>query len=513
MATKTSSSAGRKKTSAGTTQKKTSGDAVYQQRVSETFKKIHEQLKLVNLEKNQTRTFSTYTKSRLRTYLKNPKTNENNLRQLSYFLYRYCQPYRKTIWYYATMYSLNSVSIIPSGIDITKNYNVKKIKKNWNTTAKKFEQMALDQCMLPMFITAWIGDLACGYIHDDGNTFFIQVLNSDYCKVSAIDGGALRYAFDFTYFTTYPDDLALYPKEFQQKYKKYQNDSTLRWQELDYAHEICLKVNSDDLTLCMPPFVAMFEEIIDNVDLRSIENVKDNLSIYKLLVARLQPLSSAQTADDFEIDVPTALEYYNKLCNALPEEVSAILSPMPIDTIEFEGSTTDDTDMISNSNKNIFKNATSSPILYSDDTGTTISGLKAIADENTVLKALLPQVQSWLNIYLDYVIGNDHAKVRFLEIGPYTRANRKKEFLESATYSLPEKLAAAAMDGFTPLEAMSLSILENECLELSTAWEPLQSSHTQSSTSEDPTTATGGRPTSDSTDLTDAGADTRDDQK
>ena len=42
-------------------------------------------------------------------------------------------------------------------------------------------------------------------------------------------------------------------------------------------------------------------------------------------------------------------------------------------------------------------------------------------------------------------------------------------------------MAVAALDGFDPLEIMSMEFLENDCFKLHDTWIPLQSSFTRSS--------------------------------
>ena len=41
-------------------------------------------------------------------------------------------------------------------------------------------------------------------------------------------------------------------------------------------------------------------------------SIKDKLSIYKLLVAKIDTLSNAKEPDDFAIDLNTAVSFYNK---------------------------------------------------------------------------------------------------------------------------------------------------------------------------------------------------------
>lgn len=478
----------------------------------ERFKKIQDRIQLQNLTKTSTRRFTIYNKEKLRKMLKDPKRNEIQLRSLSIFLYRLCYPYRRLIWYQATMMDLNAVSVIPF-IDITKENNQKKIIKNYYKTANKLQQMALDQCMLPMLLTAWREDTAFGYIYDDGRDFFIHMLDGKYCQISAIDRGVLRYAFDFTYFDDFPDDLEYWDSEFEKKYKKYKQNKAPRWQELDYKREICLKVNIDDLTLSYPPYAPMFEAMIDLVDLQGAQAVKDEASDYKLLVARLETMTGTKEPDDFQVDPDTALKYYELFEQSLPDGVSAAISPLPIEPIEFDADDTAGVDAISNSTKNLFKTSGGSQILYNDNTGTTITTAQILSDSKIALAALLPQVQTWCNCYMADTIGKDHGHIKYIECTPYTRAEKKKELLQSGQSGLPVKLSIAALDGYTPMEALSLLFIENDCLVLHDKMVPLSTSWTK------PAEATGGKvtgdgsegaPTKEGGDLSDEGEESRD---
>ena len=76
-------------------------------------------------------------------------------------------------------------------------------------------------------------------------------------------------------------------------------------------------------------------------------------------------------------------------------------------------------------------------------------------------------------------------------------------------------MAVAALDGFSPLETLSMQFLENDCLKLHEVWRPLQSSFTGNSgaIAEGTDPIEGGAPKKDATDLTDEGAETRDQGK
>lgn len=473
------------------------------QKYQEAFAATRDAIQLINLTQNESRTFVTFSRERLRQYMQNPKANEANLRQLSQFLYRMSHPYRRLINYQAMHVDLTAQSIIPLQ-DFTKERDVEKTIENYYKTLEKVHHVNLDSEIYKCLVIAWREDIFFGYVYEDETGFFIMPLDGNYCKVSSINyDGTLNFAFDFSYFRSHSDLLEWWDPEFKKKYNSYTGDNNLRWQELDPERTMCLKVNLDDPTLILPPFVALFEPMIDLIDLQSIQKVKDELSIYKLLVARLRPLNGTNIPDDWEVDIDTAIEYYNKFAESLPPAVDAAISPLPIDAIEFKETDTSDDDMISKSMSNLLKQAGGSQILDNDKSGATIFKAQIIFDTQNALRPVLSQINKWINRYIGYELGDDHAYVKYLPVSPWTKTDYKDELLSSAQYGVPVKMAVAALDGFDPLEILSMEFLENDCFKLHETWIPLQSTYTQSSNSNEK---------SDS-DMTDEGLDTRDEEK
>ena len=500
-------------TPSGTKSVKEMKDALQKyENLKEIFAATNEALKLVDLTKTETRTYQTYSRETLRTYLKSPKSYESQIRNLSKYLYRLCYEYRRICIFYASMICGDAFNIIPL-VDPTQENNPDDVLAKYYETLIRWQRMDFANELVKLLIVAWREDTVYAYVYDDsdqeGGTCFFHILDGDYCRICAIEEGVFRFAFDFSYFRSHKSELEFWDVEFQHKYRKYESDSTLRWQELDPERQICFKVNSDDPTMDYPSFASLFEAIINAIDLQALQNAKDELSVYKLLVARLQPLSGTDTPDDFEVDVNTAIKYYNRLAESLPESIASCISPLPIEAIEFKDlNTTDDTDMISSSLSNIFKHI-GGVILDNDKSGTAITNMQTILDMKMGQATLLPQVQRWLNLYFNYVIGEDHAYIKYIDgVSPYTRESKRKELLESAQNGLPTKLEISILDGKSPLETTSMLYLENEVLGLTEKLIPLSTSYTKSSSdAADP--VTGGAPTKDDTDLSDEGDATR----
>lgn len=478
------------------------------------YAKTKEALRLMDLTKTETRSYTIFSREKFRTAMKNPKQNETTLKNLVRFVYRYSMPFQRIVHYYAEMICLDAYSVIPLLKDLT-DFDTDTMLESFFKTLKKTQQMNLHGEIFKLLLVCWLEGAAYGYIYDDYNesdgtgSFFIHLLDGEYCKVYAVEDGVCRYAFNFSYFSRREELLDFWAPEFKQKYNKYKNDSSLKWQEIDSENQICLKLDMDDLTLDLSPWLAIMENLISLIDLQGITAVKDALSIYKLLVAQMETFDNDEP-DNWKVSIDLALEYYDKFADSLPEEVAAVISPLPITPIEFKGNTTEDEDRISTSMKNLFDNSGGSAVLSSDKSGTTIFEAQVTSDTEFGISSLLPQLQSWINLYLTYTLGDDHSFVKYMEVSPYTKQKKKKELMESGQNGVPVKLAVAALDGFSPLETLSLDVLENKILKLHESWIPFSTSYTKSADSNSTSGDVGqGAPEKDSDDLTDNGSKTR----
>lgn len=482
--------------------------------MAKTTKAMIDALQLTDLSKTESRTFQTYSRETLRTYMKSPKSYESQLRNLSRYLYRLCYEYRRICLHYATMICGDAFNIIPLD-DPTQEMTPEERTNTWYETMIRWQRMDFASELVKLLLVAWREDSVYAYVYDDsdqeGGTCFYQILDGDYCRVSSVEAGVFRFAFDFSYFRSHEAYLEYWDSEFKSKYEAYQKDSTLRWQELEPERQVCFKVNSDDPTMDYPSFASLFEAIISNIDLQALKTAKDELSAYKLLVARLKPISGSDDPDDFEVDPDTALKYYNKFVAALPECVNACLSPVPIEPIEFKDlNNTDDTDMISNSISNIFKHI-GGVILNSDKSGTTIYEAQIIADMEIAQSTLLPQVQRYLNLYFNYTIGTGHGYFKYIDgVCPYTRRQKRKELVESAQNGF-SRMSIGILDGNTALEQISMLKLEKDLGLVDLMSNPLSTSYTQSGSTQESETdpIKGGAPEKNTDDLTDKGSKSR----
>lgn len=482
-------------------------------------KQVSNALQLIDLENIPSKTYTVYSKESLRTYLKNPLSDNNakNLRKLSQYLYVLSAQYRRLVAYFASMIDASLYNVIPN-ISMTEDNDDETILADYESVLKWLEKMNVPMWIFSTLVTCWREDIFYGYIYYDDsaeqdiNSFLILPLDPDYCKISSVNyDNTLNIAFDFTFFDNNVNSkyLEYWDKEFTSLYNSYKSDSKLRWQELDPERTVCFKVNFDQTDRVIPPFASLFENLIDLIDLQSITSLKDQMSIYKLLVAKIDTLSNATDPDDFAIDLNTAVDFFNKMSNTIPPSTGIVLSPMEIIPINFEKTDSDDVNQISKANSNLWEAAGVSQILDNDRlTGSTAVTAAMRFDSLYGIKPLLAQIEARVNKFLDYVLPDNGMRVKYLPITPYFKDEAIKQTTEACTLGLPLKTQLATLMGMSPLDMHSMLYLENDILKLQDKFIPLQTTYTQGGDS-----GTGGAPTKDDGDLSDEGAETRDKDK
>ena len=314
-------------------------------------KAMDDVLQLSDLANATTKTWTVFSKDSLRTYLQNPySTNsQTNLRNLSRFLKTLSFPLRRLINYLASLPDLSVYKVIPN-ISMVEEPDEESLLQDYEEVCRYVRSMDLELDLFKMLVIAWGEDVAYFFpVENEDGTTLLYPLDGQYCKISGVGyNGLYRMAYDFSFFQgSNSFYLDIWPKEFKQKYNKYQSDSSLRWQQLDEGR--AFKINIENPELVVSPLVSLFEQIIDLIDLQSLTSVRDALEVYKLLVMKI-PLLQSKNPDDFALNLELAKKFYNKALDILPEEIGLILSPgMDVDSISFDKNATSDTNAIADS--------------------------------------------------------------------------------------------------------------------------------------------------------------------
>lgn len=450
------------------------------------------------------RSFTGDKKEALRNYLQRPTTYSKQLRRMSRYLYYRSQVYRRLLIYNASMINLNYRSIIPT-VDLSKPINQDEIQKSFYETSKLVNNMNLALEFYKAYLIAWREDVFFGCAYLDETGFFILPLDPEFCKVTGIyPSGDLGFDFDMSYFDQKQKQLEMWGDPFESMYREYQKDTrNNKWQPLPDENCVCLKVNIDDWELPLPPYMGLFDNLINLEDLSDVMAVAEKQNIDKLVVATMNTVKSSDEVDDFTVDPDTAAEYFQRLAKVLPDYAGAVLSPIPLETISFGRDQTNDVNKLENATKSVLTISGGVQTLCPPE-GTTAYTAAIRSDEEYAISSLLPQTEAILNRLVSYQIKNP-AKIKLLEITRYTKDSYKAELIKDMNYGAPHLMTLSTLAGFSELETISMAHL-TEAMGLRELFRPFQTAATLSGDAQ----TEAGRPENEPNEpLTDKGAESK----
>lgn len=419
-------------------------------------------------------------------YLKSPEAYAKELRNASIYLYEVSPQYRRLVDYFSSLYLFDYV-VVPYGIT-PKKVKEQQFEKSYYDVVNYLQQLNLKHETLRVRTICYREDVFYGYIRENKDTFYIQQMPSDYCKITSVVDACFIYSFNFSYFDSYPEDLPNYGAEFEQKYKAYKKDQKLQWQQLDEKKQFCIKTTESIYPSPILPFAGVLEYIFRILDYADLQQTREELENYKIIGLKIP---TDNDTGDLQIDLDMARDFYKQLCGVLPSSVGAFLSPMDFKDISFERSNAADSDLTTNAVKDFWNSAGVSAILFGDANNSSTIKVSIQADV-AYANGLIRQIERNVNRLLKYRSGVIKFRINILPITVYNQQEMNGLYLKNAQAGIPCKTMVAASLGESPSDIVGLSYLENDYLNLADNWEPLQVSYTQSA---DSNSDEAGRPT------------------
>ena len=455
------------------------------------------------------KSIETISKEDLRQYLENPTNYEVQLRNISWYLITRSQIYYRLIKYYSNMFRLDARSVIPP-FSLTEENDKDSILESYQSTLEILEKMNLQYEFLKVYCNCLIQDVFYGVVYFDENSdqktsMFFLPLPADYCRIQGIfPNGNFAFAMDMSYFKRNKELLEIWGEPFTSMQKEYEKTG-VKYVLCPQEYSVCLKFRAEDTEMILPPFAGLFSALLGLQELEDIQAIASEQEIYKLLVATIPLINGADNPDEFAVNPQLAVDYFNKLVDALPNYTDAIITPIPIDYVSFNNDTVaSDVTKVQNATKTVLNTAGGSQVLNSATINNSSSAEAALKlDTEFAISSLLPQTEMWVNYFISLYV-NNASRVKFFEVSTYTAKQFRQELLENASNGLPNKLAIASMSGFSELDTLSLNFLEEEIFGLSEKLKPLSSSFTQTGNNK-----SGGQE-KDIDELSDAGERTRD---
>jgi hypothetical protein len=426
-----------------------------------------------------TNTFNkSFDRTDVRKWMDNPAKYEKKLRDLSRFLYDSSLHYKRLVQYFATMPTYDHI-VEPYGIteySITKDF-INNVQKKYINTINYLDVMNLKHELARVSERCWVDDIGFFYEYRTKDSFFLDILPTDYCAISSIEDGVNNVSFSFNYFDTYPKDLERYAPEFKEKYELYKKDKrNNKWQELDPKKSFCIKIN-ESIDYAIPPFCAIFDEIYELEDYRNLQLARTEMENYMIIVAKIPYLQNAEIANSFALEMNKAIEYFNLAMNEMPELIGGMLSPFDsVEALKVERKD-NSLDLVANAEREIYNASGTSKILFNSDNASGAALTKSIVNDSTIVFKLLRQYERWLNRKLKDENKVIKFKVTLLDITKYNQSDIANMYKEAATLGLPCKTLYCASIGMSPSSVLNMTFLENDVMKITEKFIPLQSAY------------------------------------
>ncbi|MDH6674424.1 hypothetical protein M2277_005116 [Paenibacillus sp. LBL] len=415
-----------------------------------------------------------YKKEQVVSFLESPDKNQKQLREISNIIYNKSPHYQRLINYFANMPVFRYI-VEPVGLEVNK-VNKKTFINQYKRVNEMLELMNIRHEFGKILNTAFKEDVFYGYEHSTKDSYFIQRLNPDYCRISSIEDGVYNFAWDFSYFNTYPDKLKNFPKEFEVKYNQYKNNKDAQWIELNPENTICIKINSD-IEYPVLPFAGLFDAIFEIEEFKALRKTKEEMGNYKILVQELPMRKDSLQNNDFLIDFTHMSLFHNRASEALPENVGLVTSPMKITDISFDKDRVD-ADNVAKAERDFWGASGVSQLLFNADKAGSIGLDKSIKTDEMLVFNILRQFERWLNRKSRFFNNNTLFKVSLLDLTIFNIDEVFERALKAATFGIPSKTIIGAVLGMSPTALTNMAYLENEILQMHVNFIPVSSAHT-----------------------------------
>lgn len=441
-------------------------------------------------------------------WLEKPYRHEKQLRDAIRYIYHASSHFRRLIQYFVGLSDLAYI-VEPYRID-PKKANDRIVNINYRKVLNLLSIMSIKTQFPKMLKVCLREDVFYGTIWHRSDSITIQQLPSEYCAISSQEGNVFNASFDFSYFNLHEERLDFYPEEFRKKYKQYCKDKKkYRWIELDSPTSFAIKCNDDFPDHAIPPFAGILREVFDLEDYKNLDLDRTALENYAMLAMKI-PLN-----DDGEwgIDLDKAKEFWSNLDKVLPDLIGSVLTPMDIEKISFERSSSSDRDTITEAEQSLFTAAGVSSLLFNNAKASANALLLSIKADQTITYGIVKSIQDMVNRFIQAQSYGKYFKVNFLDVSPFNRKEVGDAYLKAASYGFPTISAYMASQGVGQAELDSMSYLEGEVLELQKMFKPVVSSSQLSPSnliSKAPTDE-GGAPEKDMDELTESGEQNRED--
>jgi hypothetical protein len=413
--------------------------------------------------------------------------NLNEIIALSRYFFNYNGLYRRIIIYFSTMLLYDTV-VVPKFLK--QNIKKERFLKNFYKVLNFIDKLSLPQEIIRIFTIMLVDGAYYGLIYktpDDSIIF--GDLPRAYCRTRfRSNNGNQILEFDVSYFNTYTDEREKelvknnFPESIRNYYDKWikggegapQTSWYLCQENEGVAFIASLDGNASSYTL--PFFIQTIPAIsrlkdYEKADLDSVQNELSKLVINKI------PLDKE---NELAFELPEVEAIHRGVVEMLKDNPHVDVITTFCDTdVASLGSTVDNVrNDLSAVTHLVYNEAGVSKQLFDNDSAISIQ--YSVQNDLSLVLALIKPIQRWINFIINEKFGKNSEffyEINILPISHYNRDEMSNLYLKGAQYGYSKFYAGAAL-GIKQSDLISLTIVENDFLDLDARMIPLQSSHT-----------------------------------
>lgn len=403
---------------------------------------------------------------------------------LSRFYYNTNGLYKRIIIYFSTMLLYDTV-VVPKFVK--QKIEKEKFLKNYYRTLAFVDKANLPQELSRIFTIMLVDGVYYGLIYESGdNSIVFGDLPRKYCRTRfRSNTGNQILELNVQYFDTFKTNSELqgvlntFPKSIRDYYQAWnKGEVTSPWyicKENEGVAFIC-SLDGSAIQNALPFFIQTIPAIsrlkdYEKADLDSVQNELSKLVINKI------PLDEE---NELAFELPEIEEVHRGIVDMLKDNPHVDVITTFCDTeVASLGSTVDNVrNDLSAITHLVYNEAGVSKQLFDNDSAISIQ--YSVQNDLALVLALLKPVQRWLNYFINNKFGKNEEffyEINLLPISHYNREEMSGLYLKGAQYGYSKFYAGAAL-GIKQTDLISLTMVENDFLDLDAKMVPLQSSHT-----------------------------------
>lgn len=462
------------------------------------------------------------TETTLNSALADPKSSENDLRSFVEYYELISAPFRRIVSYLSSQLSLD-LNYTVINVEKPTEYKDKKFLNDQKIVYDFLDRFDYEHYFRNVIKQVIRNEIFVGALRDEGEKIVLQELPIQFCKISSLWDYGYLVDFDFNYFLRPGVSLDGFPNFFKEKYrelfidnkgsKSYNpllppeqrgNSQFALWVSLPPDVAWVFKFDPS-LAVGVPYLSSLLPEFINQATMRSLQKDINMAEATKIMAGSIPLLKdqASKVSNALAIDAKVTGQFLNLVKNALSTAVKVGVAPIENwEAISFDG----DSEMYDTWMRTaLASSGQNTALFYTSKLKANLieSRLSFESDSLICEQQLYPQFNAFMNYWINK--RTKKYKYSFLFEGNSYYLDRKDR-MENATnlanigIVLPQKFASAL--GMKPQDFYRM-LEESKAIGFTDKLTPIISAFQQSGK------APNGRPQKDESDLSDAGAATK----